>query len=277
MNVQDSLTIETIKRQIDNLNSQMESLHNLVSHSNDVIANEIAAGDRYLTLVSITLGVLGIILGIYIAWCTNKIKKMKMSMEEKERDIKRTSQIVEQTNSQIQSDISGLYDKLRREETKTFLNRLIEVPEDIANIIDLLLFRNLDSNDYNLLKQAFDKLPKEDSRNTEYYLLLFFQHFAGRSLSDADLRSRFIADFDSLILAAFKNDIIKSTKDMMTVIKDMPNEEKLQILEPYYKALKRSKFKDNSNLFDSIKSVLTNEQWQELSKDGDEGQEGGEQ
>ena len=274
MDIQDSLTIETMKHQIDNLNSQMESLHNLVSHSNDIIANEIAAGDRYLALFSILFGVFGIILGIYVTWCANRVKKMKLSMEEKERDILRISQIVEKTNTQIQSDISGLYDKLRREETKTLLNRLIDVPEDISNLIDLLLSRNLAPNDYNLLKQAFDKLSKEDTNNIENYLILFFQHFAGRSLSDVDLRNQIIADFDSLILAAFKNDIIKSTNDMMEALKTMSDEDKLQVIAPYYKALKNSKFKENSNLFDSIKSVLTNEQWQEISKDEDESQEG---
>ena len=273
MDIQDSLTIETMKHQIDNLSSQVESLHNLVSHSNDVIANEIAAGDRYLALFSILFGVFGIILGIYVTWCTNKVKKMKLSMEEKERDILRISQIVEKTNTQIQSDISGLYDKLRREETKALLNRLIEVPEDISNLIDLLLSRNLAPNDYNLLKQAFETLPKENSK-TEYYLILFFQHFAGRSISDVDLRNQIVADFDSLILAAFKNDIIKSTNDMLEALKTMSDEDKLQVIAPYYKALKNSKFKENSNLFDRIKSVLTNDQWQEISKDEDESLEG---
>ena len=148
------------------------------------------------------------------------------------------------------------------------------MPEDISNLIDLLLSRNLAPNDYNLLKQAFDKLSKEDTNNIENYLILFFQHFAGRSISDVDLRNQIIADFDSLILAAFKNDIVKSTNDMLEALKTMSDEDKLQVVAPYYKALKNSKFKENSNLFDGIKSVLTNDQWQEISKDEEESQEG---
>ena len=50
----------------------------------------------------------------------------------------------------------------------------------------------------------------------------------------------------------------------------------MQAIEPYYKALKKSKFKELDILFDGIKTVLTNEQWQEIKKDEDEKQEGGE-
>lgn len=47
----------------------------------------------------------------------------------------------------------------------------------------------------------------------------------------------------------------------------------MQAFEPYYKALKKSKFKELDILFDGIKTVLTNEQWQEIKKDEDEKQE----
>lgn len=75
---------------------------------------------------------------------------------------------------------------------------------------------------------------------------------------------------------AFKNDIIKSTNDMLAVLKNMSDKEKMQVIEPYYKALKKSKFKELDILFDGIKTVLKNEQWQEIKKDEDEKQEGGE-
>ena len=61
---------------------------------------------------------------------------------------------------------------------------------------------------------------------------------------------------------------------MLEALKTMSDEDKLQVIAPYYKALKNSKFKENSNLFDRIKSVLTNDQWQEISKDEDESLEG---
>lgn len=270
MNISDSLSIASMHDQIENINTQLSDLHNLISHSNDAIANEIAAGDRFLTYVGLILGFVGILLGFYITWCYQKVRKMKISIERKERDVKDLSNKVEKINEQIQNDISGLYEKLRKEESKSLLNRLIKVPEDIDNIVDLLLARELLPEDFSLLKQAFENLPKDNEDNVKKYLLLFFQHFAGQSIKYNDLRNRFVADFALLVSVAFKNDIEKSTKDIVLSLEEAKDEIKIQVLTPYCKALKKSKYKDMDILFTDIKSIVTNEQWQNISKTEDE-------
>lgn len=274
MNISDSLSVASMHDQIENINTQINDLHNFISHSNDIIANEIAAGDRFLTYVGIILGVLGILLGFYITWCYQRVSKIKLSIEKKERDVISLSNKVQQINEQIQNDISGLYEKLRREESKSLLNRLVQVPEDIDNVVGLLLARELLPEDFQLVKKAFDKLPKDNDDNEKKYLLLFFQHFAGQSIKDNDLRNRFIADFTLLISVAFRNDIEKSTKDIVQSLVEMKDEVKFEVLTPYYQALKESKYKDMNILFTNIKHVVTNEQWQKISCNEDEVQEG---
>lgn len=84
--------------------------------------------------------------------------KMKKSVEQKEQDIIRLKEIVESTNRQIQDDIHGVYERLRLEETNTLIERLRQVPEDISNIINLLLSRDLPETSFSILREAYDKV-----------------------------------------------------------------------------------------------------------------------
>lgn len=45
--------------------------------------------------------------------------------------------------------------------------------------------------------------------------MLFFQHFADRILKDLKLRSYLIENINELVQYAFKNDIIKTTDDIV--------------------------------------------------------------
>lgn len=269
MNMTDSLNIELLRNNVEILESQVASLKDLLSHSNEMIANEIAISDRFLNIASIVFALTALLIGVYITWCSNKMDKMKKSVEQKEQDIIRLKEIVESANRQIQDDIHGVYKRLRLEETNTLIDRLRQVPEDISNIINLLLSRDLPETSFTVLREAFDEV--EEPVYKIKYFMLFFQHFANRILKDLNLRSYLTENIGQLVQYAFKNDIIKTTDDIVNSMSCMQILEKKQVIVPYYTALKNSQFKDLTCLYDKLKSTVTNEEWQEILKEvGDE-------
>lgn len=270
MNEVDSIYNEAIKFKIELIETKMSCLNDLVNSSNDIIANEIAASDRYWSIASAILCILCLILGIYITWCSRKVERLKLSVEQKEQDVIRLKDIIDDTNQSIQHDLNGLYQKLRTEETNTLLRRLVEVPEDVSNVQNLLLSRDLPSDAFPKLKDAFNGIKNKDESYYNDYLLLFFQHFAGQSLLDDRLRACITNALGYLVGCAFKNDIIKSTKDIVGAIAEMPYEDGKAFVVAYYRSLKNSKFNDLSIVFDELKTAFTNEQWQSVIQESNE-------
>src|SRR5690606_3282036 len=130
-----------------------------------------------------------------------KIIKLRNENEELLKQTKETKNEVVEINELIQKDIYGLFLKIKREETIHILNRLVKIPEDISNLSQELLSRELRQEDYSLLKKAYLKVKvKPEKENTsdfisfssnynykEAYLLLFFQHFLDLSLKDEEI------------------------------------------------------------------------------------------
>ena len=252
---------------LQNINDNIDAFRRIVDVSNSTIANEISAVNTMLVAFTIVFGIVGVLLGIYISWLQRKVSKMSDNIEEKEQKIILLAKTVEDTDNKIQSDISGLYAKLRKEETLTLLHRLEEEPEDITNLADLLLARPLDDNGFPIFKRAFVKLMAinsgvakdefTDSSREIQYILLLFQHFLFQSILDDKLRPEIVKNLDSCMNCAFKHDIIKSTKDFCRALSsEDATFEKTQLLIDYLKALNQSKFKDLKELKDIFQEYL---------------------
>ena len=248
---------------LQNINDNIDAVRRIVDVSNSTIANEISAVNTMLVAFTIVFALVGIFLGFYITWLKNKISKMNNNIAEKEQKIISLANTVEETDKKIQSDISGLYEKLRNEETMTLLRRLVEEPQDISNLSDLLLARPLSNKGFSIIKQAFMKLKSlgpeiDEDRFIEpsyrrQYTLLFFQHYLRESVLDDELRPEIIKDFERNMACAFKRDIIKSTEDFCHAlsVSNAPFD-KVMLLADYLKALNQSKY---SNLVE-LKNIF---------------------
>ena len=124
-----NIPIDTI-RYIQNLNDNVDAVKRIVDVSNATIANEISAINTMLVAFTIVTGVLGVILGVYLSILQRKVSRIKKEIEDKEAVIFELAKKVEDTDNKIQSDIHGLYKKLREEETMTLLERLKEEPQE---------------------------------------------------------------------------------------------------------------------------------------------------
>ena len=259
--------IDTL-RYIQDLNENIDAIRQIVDVSNSTIANEISAVNTMLVAFTIIFGIVGVFLGAYIIWLQRKISKMNDNIEEKEKTIMSLAEAVEATESRIHSDISGLYQKLRKEETLELLRRLEIEPKDISNLLDILLARSLEDDGFPILKSAYIKLCGlgDDADESvglfgtsckRQYLLLFFQHYMYFSIQDDCLRNDIVKNFDDAIECAFKRDIIKTTEDFCRGLScSHVSFDKTALLAVYLKAIGTSKFKDLMELKDIFQSNI---------------------
>lgn len=287
---------ESLHKEFEMLQSNYECQKEIMSQSSNSIGNQIEAGNRTITIWSIIiaifgiiLGILGVILGVYISKkvkqvtkIQGQVKKIEVQTQKLLRDVNSHKKSVEALDEKMHNRIAELYEDFRREETNTYLNRLVDVPEDIANIIKSLLSRELIYSDYEKVKKAYCKLKNEcEDIDTprglgftyrEQYLLIFFQHFLNQSIQDNDIRDEVMNSFKTGCDCSYKNDIIKSTKDLMIGINSNVNIDKQNILKEYIIALNDTKHKKLIDVFNIIIDDLDNKDaililWQNLIGD----------
>lgn len=237
--------------QSSSTNEAIETINHLVSVSNETISNQIAAVNTLLMVFSIILALIGAGLGIYITKLHNKALRIKSSFEEKEQTILELAKTIEETDRKIQNDLKGLFKQLQHEETIALLKRLEDEPLDINHLCPQLLTRSLDEDCFHIVKNAYFKFLETKPQPNDFYekrcnyRILLFQHFSYLSLLDEDLRDDFVDGFSISTLAAFKQDIIKSTKDICKALAiDSAPFNKVDILTSYLKAINLTKFRD---------------------------------
>lgn len=240
----------------------VEQLSTVMEISNSSIGNALSATNTFIAIAALIVAVAAIVLGVYVYKMERKIKDMKDVVSKKEEEVKKLT-------DQINNDINGLFDRIRREDTKAYLKRLEEVPRDIANLGEILFTRQLIEEDFKTLKDAYLKLKrnKEDGKDCdgvtygEMYLSLFFQHFPGRALQDTELHEDIIFFFDYGVGAAFSNDIEKEVKEIGTVVSDknvLTDRENILLL--LRKAIAKSDYKNDETVLKLLKDSVNDEE-----------------
>ena len=254
--------INDIEKNLNGLSSDMQHIEYAISQQKDIISQEqsaieniLGASNRHLDIFALIIGVIGIILGIFITRKENNINKILLEINNAKAEVEKTKNNIESLNQEINANIKNLYYKLREEETTALLERLVDVPLDIDNIASLLLSRTLRNSDFDILFKAYKNLDKEFSKDMELeeydfadtknkYLLLFFQHFCGKSLLQDELRDEIIKFFPIALNSAFKCDVINSLNSMIPVLNQYDFEiSKVDIITNYIEALNESRNK----------------------------------
>jgi hypothetical protein len=243
--------------EITNLKDKLDFQQKLNEQTINSISTQLDSATYNLTIFGILFAIAAIGLGLYVTYIERKIVRIG---EENKILLTKNQQIkgdVEALNKLIQSDIYGLFLKIKREESVHTIERLVKVPKDISNVCDTLLSRELHEEDFAKLKQAYLNLPdKKEGNYGHYYLTVFFQHFLGQSLRDENLRVD-IAKFIQLgISAAFENDIVKSTLDFTGVLVDKGIQEFKSEINLFFKGLTNSKYKDYFPVYEVIFDTL---------------------
>lgn len=263
-------TIRDTLLYVQNVSSDLDAVKNIIEASNSSIGNQISMLNVFVSGFSLLFVIAGVFLGMYISRLEKRVVKIKDDIERKETTVKMLAETVEETDKKIQSDIGGLYVKLREEESLALLKRLDDEPQDITNIASLLLARQLRPDGFLILKTAFLKLLQlGDVANEgdfvypsykEQYLLLFFQHYMKFSMMDDNIREELCPFFSKGIRAAFKRDIINTTVDLCYALSDnSATFDKGTILVDYLKAINSSKYSDLAELKYILENNISNQ------------------
>jgi len=247
---------QTIKELKQNNNCQTQ----LIQNSNSGISAQLTSATWFVGITGLIIAAISVFLGIFIHY---RVKESYETLKQNE-DIK---QKVDDLNLLIKESLDGLYLRIKEEETKHIISRLKNVPEDVANLHTLLASRDLSKEHYQPLKESYLKLGRFSSMGSVPhvdYLLLFFQHYAGLTLFDINLKKDFESAYRVMLGNAFKNDIIKSTADIITscVNNDLSKQQSKLII--YLTAITRSEYAELEGLYKTIFNKLINKENQFL-------------
>jgi hypothetical protein len=161
---------------------------------------------------------------------------------------------VKQLDANIKNNMSKLYDDLKREETKSLVERLVNVPEDIQNLFPSLASREVPKEMYTKFKEAYHKASTIDKGP---YLTLLFQHFPSIVFFDKDIEKDIEASYAGRMDDSFKNDIINSTIEFLKVCLGTDILEYRDKIKKYFIALSKTKHKNLPELHREIYKTLS--------------------
>lgn len=277
--------IPSLERQQVLLDKKVTNLTDVIEASNSSINNSLTSTSNYLTVVSIILGLVAAALACYVTYLERKMTLMKDSVGEMCRTVSEKEKEVKKLVDEVNHDVEGLFKRIQREDTKAVLQRLVEVPEDIDNLIRSLFTRVLLPEDYLYLKKAFMKLkaqgtlakPKEIVLNDniritagidpeDAYLAVFFQHFTGKAVEDTDLSDKIVAYFKDGLDLAFDNDVRMEIENLSKALsKKEADYDRKKVLRAFRDALSQSeRTKDHPEYLELLREKVTDAQlWEE--------------
>lgn len=274
----DSLThrIAILEQELQLLKEKVALSNDIISQSNDTICNELTATNNYFTTTSIIVAIMAVVLGVYLTYIANKVKKTRDNAREQiteatallkqiseketsigriEENILRMQQDVKNLDRNIRTDISGISELIRKEDTAALLDRLVEIPEDIDNVSNMLLARDIDQALFPKMKQAYIKFKSSDEFENDkmQYHLLFFQHFCGSTMCDDELSGELRSSMEDCFERAFSIDMTRSTGDLVQKLADHPDKDKaITILTDYISRVESSKHAANKEIYKII-------------------------
>ena len=265
--------IKEVESKIDKLSDRFDNLEYAVEKQKDIIAqeqtaidNSLSAANHNISIFSYIVAAIGIIIAIgsfaFGAYFSKKIEQILERVDKKrdqidklKREITTIKDEAKALNDEIKDNVDSLFNRLRRNDTISILERLVDVPEDIGNLSDILLARKLHPSDFDLLLKAYTKLMSENKESAEevsifgisqkgQYLLLFFQNFCGKSIQSSLLKDDVISYFFTALQCAFKIDVKNSLSSLLETLNNFDiNGENESILAKYLVALNKSKHK----------------------------------
>ena len=264
VDVRDSVIESTVK--------QMKDMQDL---SNSSVSKSLDASNRMIGIFAIIVAIGVTFLGCYINWIQRRVKSLLTKVEDKENSVRSIS-------NDLQSDFDSVYKRVRRADTISLLERLIVVPQDISNVGEALMARELIIDDYEQLKQAYYSLlsygDKEFVINSaglkagHAYGILFIQNFLVSSLFDPDPQIR---DLVSSIIyswaerSAFPNDMEKVAKELAPLLKDKTRINNVMVpFKLFLRGVYNSRYKRNTNVLNSLRSAIGNDDiWTSVIKE----------
>ncbi len=226
------------------------------------VNTSISGATLALTIVGIILVAIGVLLGFYITLVERKVRDLTNENKSILETHLKIKDDVEKLDSHIKRNMAQLYDDLKKEETKVYVQRLVEVPKDIANLADILTSRDIPIEFFPELKEAYKALPPqseslEAGRYRVMYQILFFQHFSASALFDEDLQNEMEINYGEFMEASFENDIRKTSREFIAVCATDGILNYREKIKKYFIALGKSRYAEYKELHREIYRTLS--------------------
>lgn len=282
-----------MEEKVQLLQEKVNLSNDIISQSNDTICNELTAASDYFASGSVMIAIIAVILGIYLTHLTKKVKNIQeeasakieytkklldqitekeTKISEIENHISQMSLDVENLDHNIRTDVRGISDLFRKEDTAALLDRLIVIPEDIVNVSHQLTSRDIEKALFPKMKEAYRNLKKSDEYDNcrGYYHLLFFQHFFGDAICDDEISSSLTDSIPDCIHNAWAVDMCRSTYNLVQKLTDKPNPQRdISILSEYITQVESSRHANNKEIYEIITRDISNDTlkniWSNLS------------
>ncbi len=269
--------IEDLSEEIKFLSEMLDKQTGLIGQEQSAVSNSMSSLNILFVAFSVIIAIIAIIGGRYVKKKSEQIEKIKDYVDEKQKDVIKLEEKVSKAkdsvleiDNKITSDIDGLYENLRRSETKVLLQRLADVPEDINNLFYSLTSRKLYEEDFRRFLVAYRNLKNKNEYANYFgnYLTLFFQHFCGEAVAQAIVRDELIDNFQILLNNAFEREVEESTKSLILCLnKNQGTFSNEEVLKKYLSALIQSKYKDYKEPYRIILDNYSNkEELKEICK-----------
>jgi len=243
-NIKNSIT--GIESKFTDLKDNYRLLYDGSKNQNDQLGNQISFSGYLMGVFSMIFAILGSVLAWYVNSQYKKIIEIRV--------------IIENTKNYIDGHSIELYKKIKRDDTEYFLKRLQEVPEDINNIVKLLLSRDLLEKDFNYLRDAYLKIKNDIlPQGKNAYMSLFMQHFPYQSLKNDDLRIDIISYINfNYINCMFERDIMNFFDQTFKYLQEfgINNEQSKNIIKDLFYHCFKSRFKLDNKLKNYIKNLF---------------------
>lgn len=244
-------SINKLNEKFENIKDKLDYQEKINTQTLNNISTQLSASSYSLTLFGVLFAIAAIAVTFYVTYIERKIINMSEENKKLLAKSEKAKNEIEELNKLIQNDNYNLFLKIKREETRHIIDRLVEIPEDIGNVATVLLTRDLTSDDFLKLKEAYLKLENNGNENI-YYNILFFQHFLHLTLKDDRLKNDISNFIYNGIQSCFKNDIIKSTSDFASVLVEVGIEQFKKEINLFFLGLSNSRHKNYDEVYDVL-------------------------
>ncbi len=255
--------INELKKELEQTRKEVKEEITYVMRCNEntisSVNTSISGASYMLVIFTIVLGIVGILLGVYITLVERKVRNLTNESKNILETHLKIKNEVEKIDKNINRNMTELYSRLKQEETRSLVERLVNVPEDVHNLFANIASRDVSKELFPQVKQAYQKLGSipGSQRKAMPYLILFFQHFAALALFDKDLEEKMQSCYGQLMNSAFKNDIIKTSCEFLVICMDEGILHWRQKILDYLNALAKSAHQNDSELHTAIYKTLT--------------------
>jgi len=265
--------IKIIQSNLNALANNFESNRDNYKTLYDGLGNQIQTASTYIQILLFILTIVVAIIVFFVERIVNKkLKEIDKSKESVEKtkdevnkilaDIENLKTNVHETKNYIDGHNEEMLLKIKRDYTLNYLKRIEKIPEDIANLVQILLASDLEKQDFVILKDGLLKIKSKGSNISDmnYFIMLLVQHFPTETIEDMLLREDLILGISNNINGMFDVDIRSFLHSLFVKIEEKGVNflENKILLAKFFKKLHSSSHNSNNHILNCAKDMIKN-------------------